>query len=135
MLTTIRKRRLGSGRIAAGGFDFDDVHPQVAQKLAAERSHRRSQIENPEAGKERGRGVSFSHLSAHDRGSKMENGTGKTRYSILNPPSSIDLLLALVILDDVLRQPPAQNFRRAFGDTDAADLPVPPFQRQFSHQS
>src|SRR5262245_15743222 len=135
MLTTIRKRRLGPGWIAARGFDFDHVHPQVAQKLAAERSHRRSQIEDPEARQERGRVVSLSDLSAHDRRSNMENGTWKTRYSILDPPSSIDLLLALVILDDVLRQPPAQNFRRALGDTDAPNLPVPPLQRQFSHQS
>src|SRR5262249_21845994 len=68
-----------------------------------------------------------------DRRWRMEDGKRDTLSSILHP--RFDLLLALVVLNNMLRQPPAQNFRRAFGDADAPDLPVPPFQRQFSHQS
>lgn len=37
--------------------------------------------------------------------------------------------------DEVLAEAPAQHFVGAFGDAGAADLPVPPFERQLFHQS
>ena len=37
--------------------------------------------------------------------------------------------------DKVLRQPPAQDFVGAFRDARAADLAIPPFERQLFHQS
>jgi hypothetical protein len=38
--------RLIPGRIAAGGFDLDHIHPQVPQQLAAERPHGGGQVEH-----------------------------------------------------------------------------------------
>src|SRR6266511_325657 len=65
----------------------------------------------------------------------MEDGGSK--IAILYPQSSIldcSAPSGLMILDDVLGQAPAQNFRRAFGDTDAAHLAIPPLERQLAHQ-
>src|SRR5258707_10984987 len=65
-----------------------------------------------------------------DRGPKIE----RMRSSILNLLSSTGKS-SLMIFNDMLRQAPAQNFRRAFGDANTAHLAVPPFERQFAHQS
>src|SRR5258705_7583026 len=65
-----------------------------------------------------------------DRGSKIE----KMRSSILNLLSSTGKS-PLMIFNDMLRQAPAQNLRRAFGDANTAHLAVPPFERQLTHQS
>src|SRR5262249_61221454 len=89
MLTTIRKRRLGPGRIAARGFDFDNVHPQVTQKLAAERSHRRSQIEDTETRQELCCASFVVHeqaFASSSRGWRIEDR--ESLYSILHLRSS-----------------------------------------------
>src|SRR3970040_1891192 len=62
---------------------------------------------------------------------------GGSRIAIFYPLSSIldDYLPStFVAANDVLCQPPAQHFRRALGDADAAHLAVPPLQRQLAHQ-
>jgi hypothetical protein len=38
-------------------------------------------------------------------------------------------LSGFVIFDDVLCETPAQNFRSSFGDANATDLAIPPFER------
>ena len=36
MRVILREGRLGAGRIAARRFDFDNVHPEIMQQLAAD---------------------------------------------------------------------------------------------------
>src|SRR4029450_6403346 len=84
---------LGARRIAARRFDFDNVHPQVVQQLAAERPHGRSQIEDPVAGEERSCVVCVSHVrfasalvksvTVEDKGSRIEDSHPQS--SISNP--------------------------------------------------
>jgi hypothetical protein len=56
--------------------------------------------------------------------------------AILDPQSAIlNEISPFMIFNDVLRQTPAQHFGRAFGNTNASYLSVPPFERQLTHQS
>src|SRR5690349_22066829 len=56
--------------------------------------------------------------------------------TILDPQSAIlKEILPFVVFNDVLRQTPAEDLGRAFGDANASYLAVPPLQRQLAHQS
>jgi hypothetical protein len=82
--------------------------------------------------------------SAHG-GSKRREQIGHTHESLktIRSRSSdnsryealcLSSLSGFVVLDDVLGQTPAQNFRSSFGDPNTAHLAVPPLERQIAHQ-
>src|SRR5512145_457590 len=71
-------------------------------------------------------------MTVKDRGWKIEDR--QLRSAVLDLQPFPTLTSAVMISDDMLCQPPTQNFWRAFSDAYAAHLTVPPLQRQLAHE-